>query len=434
MMILLPRKPMNHRPLHALPLVAAILALLPAAHAKPKPAPDHWVATWATGNIAGPGPIPYSSEGFVPGAVDTTLRQIVHTSLGNSPGDPLVRVEFTNALGTDPLTIGEVHIALADPNGGATTGDISLFSANALTFAGQSAVTIPPGAEIASDPVALKLPFGSDLVITMFLPAQKISSATFHWYSFQTSFYAPGNVVSQRSLTMPPTHSHSMGAWYFLKSVDVKAAPYASAIVAFGDSITDGAAGITNANRRWPDVLARRLHANPPTQNLAVANEGIGGNRVLHDGIGPSALARFDREVLSIPGVGSVIVFEGVNDLGIAYGPNPHDVVTADQLIAGLTQFAERAHAHNLKVFGATVTPYGGAGYYSAAGEQVREALNAWIRTTTVFDGVIDFDKLLQDPAEPTKLAPAYASTDHLHPNDAGLQAMGNAIELQLFK
>ncbi len=428
---------MNHcRPTpRALQAFAATLILLPAgAHAKPKPTPDHWVATWATGNIAGPGPIPYSSEGFVPGAADTTLRQIVHTSLGNSPGDPIVRVEFTNALGTEPLTIGEVHIALAEPTDGPPTGDISLPTANALTFAGQPSVTIPPGAEIASDPVVLKLPFGSDLVISMFLPEQKISSATSHWYSFQTSFYAPGNVVSQRSLSMPPTHSHPMGAWYFLKSVDVRAAPNASAIVAFGDSITDGAAGITNANRRWPDVLARRLHANPPTQNVAVVNEGIGGNRVLHDGLGPSALARFDREVLTIPGVSSVIVLEGTNDLGAAYGPNPHDIVTADDLIAGLTQFAQRARAHNLNVFGATVAPYGGAGYYSPAGEQVREALNAWIRTTTVFDGVIDFDKLLQDPADPTKLAPAFAFTDHLHPNDAGLQAMGNAIDLQLFK
>jgi lysophospholipase L1-like esterase len=411
-----------------------VCILATASYAKPKPAPDHWVATWTTASIAGPGPIPYAADGFIPGAQNTTLRQIVHTSVGNDPANPLVRIEFTNALGTEPLTLGEVHIALADPNGGATTGDIALLSANALTFAGQTSITIPPGTEAVSDPVALKLPAGSDLVISLFLPAQKITAATFHWYSFQTSFYAPGNAVGQRSLTMPPTHAHAMRAWYFLKSVDIEAPANTGTVVAFGDSITDGGQTTFNTNRRWPDVLARRLRANPATAHLAVANEGIGGNRILHDSIGPSALDRFDREAIAIAGVQSVILLEGINDIGVGYTPtNPHDTVTAEQLIAGLTQLAERAHDHNLKVFGATLTPYGGVGSYSPAGEQVRETLNAWIRSTTVFDGVVDFEQVVRDPENPTRLNPAFDSGDHIHPNDAGLRAMGDAVPLSFF-
>jgi lysophospholipase L1-like esterase len=418
-----------HLRLH--PLAATLLLLPSLLVAQAKPAAVPWVATWATGNIAGPGPIPFTTDGFTPGATDTTLRQIVHISLGNSPANPLVRVEFTNALGTDPLTLRDLHLALADPNHGATTGDLAPLTDRPLTFNGQSSITVPPGAEAVSDPVTLPLAFGSDLVLSMFLPAQKVTSPTFHWYSFQTNFYAPGNVSAQTSLHQ---QGHTLGAWFFLKSVDVQATPGACAIVAFGDSITDGAAGIRDANRRYPDVLARRLHADPSTQSLAVLNEGIGGNRVLHDGLGPSALARFDRDVLSLSGVRSVILLEGTNDLGAAYGPEPHDLVTAPQLIAALAQFASLAHAHNLKVFGATIAPYGGAGYYSPAGEQVRQAINTWLRTTTAFDGIIDFDQLLRDPADPTRLSPKFAFTDHLHPNDAGLQAMGEAINLQLFQ
>jgi lysophospholipase L1-like esterase len=410
-----------------------LLAVASRAHAKPQKAPDHWVATWTAGNIAGPGPIPYSVDGFVPGAADTTLRQIVHTTLPNDPANPLVRVEFTNVFGTEPLTLGEVHVALADPKTGATTGDISLLSANGLTFSGQTSVTLPPGAEIVSDPIALKLPAGADLVVTLFLPAQKISTATFHWLSFQTNFYAPGNVVSQRSLAMPPTHARKCNTWFFLKSVDVEAAPTTSAIVAFGDSITDGAASTANLNRRWPDVLADRLRANPATRNLAVVNEGIGGNRILHDTWGPSALARFDHDALSVPGVSAIIVLEGINDIGVGYGPGAHETPTTEQLIAGLTQLAERAHTHNLKIFAATVTPYGGAGYYSAAGEQVRQALNDWIRSTPIYDGIVDFDKVTQNPADPAKINPAFDSGDHLHPNNAGLRAMGDAIPLAFF-
>jgi lysophospholipase L1-like esterase len=436
---------MTLQTLRRLSLSAATLLLLPTlAHAKPKPAPDHWVATWSTASV-GVAVKPSSKPGvFTPGAADTTLRQIVHVSLGGK----LVRLEFTNAFGTEPLTLAEVHIALADnkvsltgtpsPNA-APTGDISLISANALTFAGASSVTIPAGAEAISDPVALNLPPEADLVISIFLPAQKISIETLHQRAEQTNFEAPGNLVREQSLTSPasalaPGALLKTVSWYFLKSVDVQDPANTATIVAFGDSITDGYASTLDAKHRWPDDLAHRLQADPQTQNLAVINEGISGNRILREGNGPSALARFNRDVLSQPGVRYVILFEGINDIGHAFDSTiPYDPVTLDQLTGALTQLAEQAHTHGLKVFGASLTPYLGAKYASPAGEQVREALNQWIRTTPTLDGVLDFDKATESPSNPNTFNPAYDCGDHLHPNDAGLQAMANAINLQLF-
>jgi lysophospholipase L1-like esterase len=437
----------------ALPLL--FLAIPALAHArKPKPLPDHWIATWAAAAVAVPvAAIPANSGEFIPGAADTTLRQIVHTSIPTGL-TPLVRLEFTNALGTEPLTLGEVHIALADATTATPpTGDISLFTANALTFNGATSVTIPAGAEVLSDPVALKLPADADLVISIFVPAQKITTATFHPDAFQTNFFAPSNVVSQRSLAMPPTQFKTTSHWWFLKSVDVQEPAAASTIVAFGDSITDGYGSTPNTNQRWPSILAQRIadeaaaraevakQSNPssktppePIQTLAVVDEGIGGNRILLDGYGPSALARFDRDVIALPGVSSVILLEGINDIGVATGPvNPHDPVTATELEDGLSQLAARAHAHSLEVIGATLTPYLGAGYASPAGEAIRQQLNTWIRTTPVFDAVIDFDKATANPANPATLNPAYDHGDHLHPSDAGYKAMANAVNLSLF-
>ena len=441
-------------------LAIALLTLPTLAHArKPKPLPDHWVATWATAGVGLPiVAIPPNSGEFIPGAADATLRQIVHTSIPTGL-TPLVRLEFTNALGTEPLTLGEIHIALADPKTAAPpTGDISLITANALTFNGATSVTIPAGAEVISDPVALKLPTDADLVISIFLPAQKITTATFHPTSFQTNFFAPGNVVSQRSLAMPPTQFKTTSHWWFLKSVDVQEPAAASTIVAFGDSITDGYGSTPNTNRRWPSILAQRTadeaqakeeaakqaEAKPksppePTQTLAVVDEGISGNRLLLQDYGPNALARFDRDVLAIPGVRSVILLEGINDIGVATGPPdpsrtaPATPLTAAQLEDALTQLAAQAHAHNIKVFAGTLTPYKGAGYFSSAGEAIREQLNAWIRTAPVFDGVIDFDKITANPADPTTFNPAYDVGDHLHPSDAGYKAMADGVDLSLF-
>ena len=437
-------------------LLAAILTMIPAIALarKPKPLPDHWIATWATANVAMPvAATPAGPVEYIPGAADTTLRQIVHTSIPTGT-TPLVRLEFSNALGTNPLTLGEVHIALADPKtANPPSGDISLFTANALTFNGASSVTIPAGGETISDPVAMTLPTGADLVISIFVPAQKITVATFHPDAWQTNFFAPGNVVSHRSLSMPPTQARVTTHWWFLRSVDVQEPAAASTIVAFGDSTTSGDGSLPNTNHRWPDLLAKRIAdqaeaqaraalgghsaAKPaavPVQTLAVVNEAISGNRVLRDDYGPSARSRFDRDVLTVPGVSSVILLEGVNDIGNATDPaNPHDPVTAAELIDALSQLAARAHARGLKVFGATITPYAGADYASPAGDAIRQQLNTWIRTTHVFDGMIDFDKVTANPAKPAALNPPYDSGDHLHPSNAGDQAMADAIDLRLF-
>ncbi len=359
---------------------------------------------------------------FVYGAADTTVREIVHVSLGG----PVVRIVFTNEFGTEPLTIVAAHIAISQ--GGST---INLVSAAGLTFGGRTSVTIPPGALVVSDPAPLNLPAESDLAVSFFLPAQAITHVSAHGYADQTSYTAPGNVVGAKTLENP-TEIHS---WPFVKGVDVKVSARSAAIVAFGDSITDGAYATAGANARWPDELARRLLADKKTANLGVLNQGIGGNRILHDNTGPSALARFDRDVIAQAGVKYVVILEAINDIGHAYDSRrPYDVVSADDLIAGYVQMVERAHMHGITVYIATLTPYVGAGYESPAGEQVRQAVNQWIRTTNQIDGFIDFDKTTQDPANPTMYLPAYDHGDHLHPSDPGYKAMGDSIDLRLFQ
>ena len=398
---------------------------LPAFAAKPAPAPDHWVGTWSTSDVDRPTP-----QGAPLLVSDVTLRQTVHVSLGGA----LVRIELSNEFGTEPLIINEVHIALGKGT------DIQLPTANALTFSGRPTVTIPAGATAVSDAVSLALPPLSDLVISMFLPAQAIKHMTVHNSAFQTNYSSPGNVVGQRSLPTADTTKKVMN-WLFLKAVDVKTPAETGTVVAFGDSITDGTASTNDTNQRWPDFLAKRLHDNKATAGLGVLNEGIGGNRVLHDNAGPSALARFDTDVLAQSGVRYLIILESINDIGHAYDPaKPYDVVTAEDLIAGLTQMAERAHMHGIKVFGATLTPYlaadKGAGYSSPAGEQVRLAINQFIRTSKVFDGVIDFEQATRDKSNTASVFwnPAYDHGDHLHPSDAGLKAMADSINLKLFE
>jgi lysophospholipase L1-like esterase len=390
---------------------------------KPVPPPDHWVGTWATADVERSN----AKGDFL--ATDTTFREIVHVSLGGS----LLRVELSNQFGTEPLVISAVHIALA-----AGGGDIALPSANTLTFGGHSSVTIPAGAIVVSDTAGLKLPAFADLSISLFMPAQKISHLTVHNSAYQTNYIAQGNSAGKKSLPAGDA-TKKVANWFFLKAVDVLAPATTGAVVAFGDSITDGTASTPDTNQRWPDLLARRLQADKATGGLGVLNVGIGGNRVLHDGTGPNALARFDTDVLAQSGVKYLILLESINDIGHAYDPKkPTDVVTADDLIAGLTQLAERAHMHGIKVFGATLTPYFGAGgtptgYGSPAGEQVRQAVNAFIRTSKVFDGVIDFEKATADPANPNQWKPGNERGDHLHPSDAGMHAMADSINLRLF-
>ena len=345
----------------------------------------------------------------------------MHVSIGG----PIVRVILTNEFGTDPLTIGAANIAVSQ--GGST---VNLVSSAGLTFGGRIAITIPPGALVVSDPATLNLPAGADLAISLFLPAQPITQLSQHGSADQTSYIAPGNVVGAKTLDSPS----EFRSWPFVKGVDVKVSAQSAAVVAFGDSITDGAYATLNQNARWPDELARRLLANPKTAGIGVLNEGIGGNRILHDNTGPSALARFDRDVIAQSGAKYLIILECINDIGHAYDPGrAYDVVSADDLITGYIQMVERAHAHGIKVYIATATPYLGAKYASPAGEEVRQAVNKWIRTTKQIDGFIDFDKATQDPANPGMFLPAYDHGDHLHPSDPGYKAMGDAIDLSIF-
>jgi lysophospholipase L1-like esterase len=382
--------------------------------------PDHWVGTWAASPMAAAVHIDQSGNTLF-GSPDTTLREIVHISIGG----PAVRIILSNEFGLDPLTIGAANIALS-----AGHGEINPASATTLTFGGHPTVTIPPGALIVSDPANLKVPAFADIAVSLFLPTQPVRQISQHSFADQTNYTAAGNVVVEKTFES----RNEIYSWPFLKGIDVTADDKAAAIVTFGDSITDGAHSTRDANARWPDVLARRLQANKKTANLGILNQGIGGNRILHDTTGPSALARFDRDVLAQAGVKYLVIMESVNDIGHATDPaKPYDVVTADDLIAGLSQLATRAHAHGIKVIGATLTPFVGAKYQSPAGEEIRQAINQWIRTSNQFDGIIDFDKVTTDPTHPGMFLPLDDSGDHLHPGDEGYKAMGESIDLNLF-
>jgi lysophospholipase L1-like esterase len=402
-----------------LPAALAVAALTtPFLSTTAQAQTDHWVGTWAAS------PMAYkNTTGTLGGESGVTLREIVHVSLGGGA----VRVQLSNEFGAEALTVTAAEIALHDK-------DSSVVAASEvpLTFGGRTSVVIPAGAMVVSDAAALKVKPLSDLAVSLFLPAQPETLVSRHGFADQTNYMVDGNAVAATELTEPKRFT----SWDFLKGVDVKADADAASIVAFGDSITDGAKSTPNTNARWPDVLAARLLANKPTAKIGVLNQGIGGNRVLHDNTGPNALARFDRDVIAQTGVKYVILMESINDIGHAADPNiarRYDIVTADDLIAGLTQLARRAHTHGIKAIGATLTPYIGAGYQSPEGETMRQAVNAWIRTSKELDGVVDFDKATDDPDHPGVFLPEYDSGDHLHPKDAGYKVMGDAVDLKLF-
>jgi len=349
-----------------------------------------------------------------------TIRQVVRVSVG---GDRL-RVVLSNAFGTAPVDIGAGHVALRDRDSMVTAGSVK-----PLTFSGSATGRILPGATVVSDVVELAVPPLSDLVVDLYLPGDLgvgLSPVTTHNGASQTNYLsATGNHSGEAAMTVERT----AGAWFLLSRVEMAAGREAGAVVTFGDSITDGARSTTDMNSRWPDYLARRLAARKGPA-IGVLNAGISGNQVLGDGAGVSALARFDRDVLMHTGVTHVIIMEGINDIGLARtNPNP----SAADLIAGHKQLIERARARGLKVYGATLTPFEGAAYWTAEGEVKRQALNEWIRTSKAYDAVIDFDQVTRDPAAPTKFLPAYDSGDHLHPGDAGYKAMGEAVDLKLF-
>jgi len=402
------------------------LAAPPGAHAaKPSapPAPPVWVATWGTSQQ-----IPEPQNALPPDDLrDATVRQIVHLSVGGQA----LRVHLSNAFGTEPLHIASVHIARPISPASAA---IDPATDHPLTFAGNLDVIIPAGAEFVSDPLEFPVARLSDLAVTFHLetpPARQ----TCHPGSRATTWYIHGDFVSAATLTDPKQVDH----WYQLSEVDVLAAPAAASIAVLGDSITDGHGATTNGNDRWTDVLAARLQSTPATRSVGVSNQGIGGNHLLTDGLGPSALARFDRDVLAPTAVHWVIVFEGVNDLGglaqrAEVSPEAH-AAFVQRVLAAYKQIIARAHAHGLLVYGATITPYTGSGYYHPGplSEADRQAVNQWVRADGHFDAFIDFDAVVRDPQHPDQLLPAYDCGDHLHPSPAGYKAMGESIPLTLF-
>lgn len=391
-------------------------------------APERWVGTWATAAVASPSQPPAQPQPGMPAppvVKNQTLRQFVHVSVGG----PRVRVVFSNAFGTRPLAIGGAHVALRDKGSSIAAG-----TGRPLTFSGSAAATVPPGAVLISDPVSLTVPAFADLAVDLFLPGDTSASPsplTVHSGSRQVNYAsAPGSHLGAADLP----GATPLPAWLFLGRVDVTAPESVNAIVALGDSITDGYNSTPDTNNRWPDHLAQRLAAvGRPT---GILNLGIDGNRVLADGAGISALARFDRDVIAPPGVTHVFVLEGINDLGLPGlfkdGPRP----TAAELIAGHRQLIARAHAKGLKIFASTLLPYEATtipGYYTSEGEAIRQELNQWLRTSREYDGIVDFDAVMRDPTQPGRMLAKYDSGDHLHPSDAGYKAMAEAIELALF-
>jgi lysophospholipase L1-like esterase len=382
----------------------ASLVVAPAAFARDR----DWVATWNAS------PVTASTLTFS----NQTLREIVHISIGGNR----VRVRLTNAFGGDLLVIGEAHVAIRSTGSSIVPG-----TDRALTFGGQTSLRIPPGAPVISDPVNLHMNPFEDLAVSIYVP-EDTGPATVHGTGVQTSYISdPGDFVGEEAFPVAMTTTSR----FFLTGVEVLASERMNAVVTIGDSITDGTRSTVDTNNRWPDHLAVRLYEN--RIRMAVINAGISGNRVLHDGAGPNALSRFDRDVLAQNGVTHVIVMEGINDIGQSF-LNPNQAVTADEIIGGLRQLATRAHERELKIIGGTMTPYEGASYFSPEGEVMRETVNDWIRNTPELDGMIDFDRATRDPRHPTRFLPFFDSGDHLHPNDAGYTVMAEAIDLSLLQ
>jgi lysophospholipase L1-like esterase len=410
-------------------------AAVPAALLGPKPdqqsrgAGRHrWVHTWTSmPQLTEPGnmpPAPFTGTGVV--FADTTLRQTVHATIGGSR----LRVRFSNAFGGAALPITAVSVAL--PAGGqAGVSAIVPGSGRPVTFGGRPSVVVPVGAQVVSDPVDMPVAARSNLTVTAYLATgQASTNLTGHPGSRTTSYLVNGDHHADDDL---PGAAH-VDHWYLLSGVETYAPGVALAIV--GDSLTDGRGSTTNGNDRWPDQLLARMQARPATSRVAVLNQAAGGNRIMNDGLGPSVLARLDRDVLAVGAVDWLLLFEGVNDIGTAAATDAaQQQVTAD-LIVAYEQIAERAHARDITAYAATVTPFGGnTGYDDPDGlrERSRQAVNAWLRRGGVFDHVIDFDAAVRDPAAPRQLAPAYDVGDHLHMNPTGYAALAGAVPLSLF-
>ncbi len=395
-----------------LPLCAWWFGALVAIAAQPS-TNGAWGGTWG----AAPQLTELKNLPPAPGLSDSTLRQIVHVSIGGTQ----LRFRFSNVFGSDPVEIIAAAVAAA-----ADRGAIHPDSSRPLLFGGQLAVTIAPGATAVSDPVGFELAPLADLAVTMYF-GQVSRDVTGHPGARCTSYLQKGDFVSAATLPAPVAIEH----WYILNGVEVGAEHPGGVLAILGDSITDGRGSTTDRNRRWPDDLARRLQADPRTARIGVLNQGIGGNRLLHDGLGPSALVRLDRDVLEQNGVRWLIVLEGVNDIGNAPSDDPG--TTARKVIAGYEEIIRRAHARNVRVYGATITPFGGSFYDSPARETARQAVNRWIRSDGQFDAVIDFDAAVRDPADPSRPSAPLDCGDHLHLSDKGYEVLAEAVDLDLF-
>ncbi len=388
------------------------------------PKHETWIVSWAASQQ-----IPEPQNALPAEDLrDATVRQIFHLSGGGST----LRVHVSNAFGTEALHITGVHIAR--PLGPASDA-IDPTSDRALTFSGSADVSIPPGAEYISDSIQYSVAGLSDIAVTYHLEVPPATESG-HPGSRATSYICHGAFVSAARLLDPKHVDH----WYQISAIDVLVPEDAGSVVVLGDSITDGHGATTNGNDRWTDVLAGRLQRSAHTQNIGVSNQGIGGNHLLTDGLGPNALARFDRDVLAQAGVRWLIVFEGVNDLGglsrLGEVSAAEHAVLVQRLLAAYAQIIERSHAHGIRVIGATITPYVGSDYYhpGALSEADRDTVNRWIRAAGHFDAVIDFDAVVRDARQPDRLRPDFDCGDHLHPSPAGYRAMGEAIPLTFFK
>jgi len=393
-----------------------------------------WIATWA----ASPQATAPNAKAPLLNLEDQTVRERVRVSIGGSQ----IRIRLSNEYGSAPLLIGSATVATP-----IDAARIRPESMQSVRFGGHKSVTIPAGAAMLSDPVAFLVASGAEISINLYFP-KRVATPTLHHLALKRA------VVSQHG---DHTHEEKMEARATSRSsisvsaVLVPARPPQRLVVAFGDSVTDGDGSTVDADRNWPSDLVRRLVPTPEGSKLAVVNEGIVGNRLLNDCFiasagcfGVSALARFDRDALAQPGVTHIVLLEGINDIGFpgaklggGYLADAADVRSSEDLIVAYRQLISRAHAHSVKIIGATITPFEGVdvpGYYSESKEAVRQAVNKWIRSSGSFDGVIDFDAVLRDPDHPSRLLLHFASEDRLHPNDLGYQAMADAIDLALFK
>lgn len=402
-------------------MALALIGVAVAAVAAAGPASEGWVGAWGfpptsfTPAPAEPAPQPTRGPGPPPDLNNVTVRQVVRIAATAER----LRIRLSNEFSEKPMRVGAAHVALLGQDGAIVPG-----SDHALSFSGQSAITIPANAPMLSDPVDWKVPALTTLAVSVYLPEDTVPPA----HRLMEYVSSAGNFTDAEK--MPGAALVRSGA--LASEVEIMSPSAKRVVVTLGDSITEGVGSTTNAFKSWADRLADRLAADPATRGWSVVNAGIGSNRLLHNNPGTGALARFDRDVLGVPGVAMVLMLEGINDIGYSQ-TTPAEAVTSEQIIEAYRQLIGRAHAHGVTIVAATITPFEDSHYYDLHGEQMRQQVNQWIRTSGAFDGVVDFDAVLRDPAHPTQVLSTLHRGDHLHPNDAGYAAMGDTIDLKLF-